>query len=46
MNKYKTEVDVLKEENQELKEKEKQIDEIWNEINNIKERENVWESLK
>ncbi len=46
VNKYKTEVDVLKEENEELKEKEKQIDEIWNEINNIKERENVWESLK
>ena len=36
----------LQKQNKELKEKEKQIDEIWNEINNIKERENIWESLK
>lgn len=46
IEKARTEIEVLKEENKELKEKEKQIDEIWNEINNIKERENVWESLK
>lgn len=45
-SKYKNENEQLREENKELKEKEKQIDEIWNEINNIKERENVWESLK
>lgn len=46
VNKYKTEVEVLKEENDELKEKEKEINELWEEINNIKKRESIWNELK
>ena len=41
--KYKSEVEVLKEENQHYK---SNLDNLWEELNNIKERQNIWEDLK
>jgi FtsZ-binding cell division protein ZapB len=43
INKYKSEVEVLKEENQHYK---SNLDNLWEELNNIKERQNIWEDLK
>ena len=43
VNKYKSEVEVLKEENQHYK---SNLDNLWEELNNIKERQNIWEELK
>ena len=46
VNRYKTEVELLKEENRALEAKQDQIDEIWNELNNIKKRSEIWGRLK
>jgi len=37
---------MLKEENTELKQKENEINELWEEINNIKKRNDIWENIK
>lgn len=43
IEKARTEIEVLKEENKEYKES---LEEMWEEINNIKEREKIWENIK
>ncbi|WP_305556314.1 hypothetical protein [Methanobrevibacter sp. V74] len=39
MDKYKTEAQILKEENKNYKDN---LNELWDEINNMKEREKIW----
>lgn len=43
MDKYKTEAQILKEENKNYKDN---LNELWDEINNMKKRESIWDNLK
>ena len=42
----KTELEVIKEENYNLKKQNEKINELWNEINDMKIRQSTWEELK
>lgn len=43
INKYKTELEKVKEENKNYK---NNLDDLWNELNNMKKRQEIWENMK